>query len=515
MRVLMSSVVAIVSLLVTTQALAASAGSEEKLEEKAAEPKPESKPEGESALQAGWHGGLFYLRDEKDDFRLYFQGRAQIDMFNYFGPGVADTSLKSTMFLRRVRPELTGEMLQGKIQWMLAGDWGMGNPATDNPKGKTAGGAETSRVTGVPTDVFVNWHPSGLLNLQVGQFDVPFTMENRTSDKYLQFMERSLAVRALGVPTNKDIGAMVWGETPSKLAFWSLGLFNGDGQNRPSVDNRADWYGRFFFHPLAESGGGLKDLQLGVSAHYGVRDRNYVYYDYPSMTTQGNFTFWSSSYAGSKGTTHVIPAGSQLALAGELRVPVGEHFDFTSEVVYIENHTREAVDTFAATNSERFGAMKGYAYYAQLGFWPLGGRDINGAPGYENPSHIDFKKKNPEIKNALQLLVKWEQLNVDYQSASTSGVADPNAIDGKIKVNAFSFGANYWMTKHLRLSLNYVLDMFPDSAPTKPSDASTAPQSSDQRAVAPAQTLGKGINDSARDSAHVLHEVLFRLAVAL
>src|SRR5260221_10391310 len=33
---------------------------------------------------AGWHGGLFYLRDENDNFRLHLQGRAQIDVYSYF-----------------------------------------------------------------------------------------------------------------------------------------------------------------------------------------------------------------------------------------------------------------------------------------------------------------------------------------------------------------------------------------------------------------------------------------------
>src|SRR5262245_26997097 len=55
---------------------------------------------------AGWHGGLFYLRDENDHFRLYFQGRAQVDVYSYFGPGVPDTKQKATIFLRRARPEL-------------------------------------------------------------------------------------------------------------------------------------------------------------------------------------------------------------------------------------------------------------------------------------------------------------------------------------------------------------------------------------------------------------------------
>jgi len=53
---------------------------------------------------AGWHNGLFYLRDYNDNYVLYPQGRAQIDTYAYAGPGIPETTLKPTMFLRRVRP---------------------------------------------------------------------------------------------------------------------------------------------------------------------------------------------------------------------------------------------------------------------------------------------------------------------------------------------------------------------------------------------------------------------------
>src|SRR3954470_711670 len=54
---------------------------------------------------AGYRGGLFYLRDSNDDYRLYLQCRAHLDFYSYAGPGVSDTTLKPTLFLRRARPE--------------------------------------------------------------------------------------------------------------------------------------------------------------------------------------------------------------------------------------------------------------------------------------------------------------------------------------------------------------------------------------------------------------------------
>lgn len=482
---------------------------------------------------AGSHGGLFFLRDANDEFRLYPQLRAQIDSYNYLGPGVPDTTLKSTIFVRRARPELSGEIL-GRWQFMIAGDFGASG--VDNPKGTNEtqaappgadptaataryGAAQTPSVKAAPTDVFVNYRAAGWLNVQVGQYDVPFTMENRTSDKYIPFMERSLAIRNVGAPTNKDLGAMVWGETADKLVFYSVGIFDGDGQNRPNVDNRFDTYGRVFTHPFAKAGGPLEGVQLGASFHYGMRDKNYVAYDVGSYTTQGSYAFWNPNHkgsdsAGNPAQLHVIPAGAQLGVAGELRVPI-DRVDLTGELVWIRNGTREAIEGYQATNSERFGDIRGYAYYAQLGVWVFGPRDLSGLPGYENPTHLDLRKPAKPAKSALQLLAKWEQLHVRYEGASRSGTVDAKNADGDVRVNALSLGANYWATKHLRLSANYVMNMFPDSAPSSESAAGGPSwKTTSQRAQAPGNGLDKKLDDDARDHAHVLHELLFRVAVA-
>jgi hypothetical protein len=353
----------------------------------------------------------------------------------------------------------------------------------------------------------------------VGQMDAPFMMENRTSDKYFPFMERSIAVRGVGIPTNKEIGGMFWGETKDRFIYYSIGPYMGDGQNRPNVDSRMDVFARTFVHPLANSGlpkdDPLRDMQFGASFHYGSRDRQFVNYDYPALTTAGAFAFWSPTYAGAGGTTHIIPAGDQIGVAGELRVPF-DRFDVTGEAVYIDNGTREAIEGFQATNTERYGKMTGGAYYATFGFWAFGKRDINGVPGYGNPPRLDWSKSDPVIPDtALQLLARWEQVSLKYKSANRAGVQDAKNADGDIKMNAITLGMNYWATKHVRIALNYVYDMFPGSEPVKPTTAGGPAQTSGQRAVAPGNTIDIGKNDDARDNAHGVHELLARFAIAL
>jgi phosphate-selective porin len=442
---------------------------------------------------AGYHNGLFFLRDHHDNFHLYIQGRMQLDWFSFFGKGVSDTALHPTLFVRRIRPEISGEFL-GHWRFMIAGDFGataldnangmnelLAAPPGAAPTGTTArfAPADTTRFQAAATDAFINYRNSSVFNIEVGQMDAPFTMENKTSDKYLPFMERSLAVRAVAIPTNKEMGAMVWGETENRVVYYSVGPYMGDGQNRPNVDSRMDVFARSFVHPFATASwmakdNPFRDAQVGASFHYGSRDRKWVNYDYPVMTTQGAVAFWSPVYRGAKGNTHVIPAGDQLAVAYELRVPI-DRFDVTSEFAYVQNGTREAIEGLQSTSSERFGRIWGYSYYAMVGYWVFGRRDINGVPGYGNPPRLDWSRTDPVVPDqALQILAKWEQVALQYRGASRSGQPDAKGIDGDIKVNALSFGANYWATKHVRLSLNYIYDMFGTQVPlagTKPLDS--------------------------------------------
>jgi phosphate-selective porin OprO and OprP len=477
---------------------------------------------------AGYRGGYFFLRDVDDNFRLYLQGRAHIDFYGYAGSGVSETALKPTLFLRRARPELSGEFFK-RWWFMIAGDFG--TTAVDNPRGTNEtsaappgvvptattaryNSAELTKVSAAATDVFIDFRAAPWLNLQAGQFDAPFTMENRTSEKWgTPFMERSLTVRDVAVPTQKQLGVMAWGAAFDVFNY-AVGLFDGDGQNRLNVDGQGDIFARVYAMPLVDRADALKNLEVGASVRYGSRDKNFANYDVPALTTQGQYAFWSPTYAGSAGQTHVLYAGSQRGMAFEARIPVSM-LDFTTEATYIDKNTREVVEGYQTSQSLRFGGLRGYSYYLEVGFWPLGNRDINGLPGVQNMPHVDFSKQDSATPpRALQLLAKWEQVRLNYSSARHLGSPDPQNMDGDIKVDAFSLGANYWLTKHLRFTINYVLNMFPDSAPAKASPAGGPAWSAKQRAQAPANTLAAGVDDDARSHDHVLHELLARAAVA-
>jgi hypothetical protein len=339
-------------------------------------------------------------------------------------------------------------------------------------------------------------------------------MENRVSDNTTPFLERSLVARGLGAPFTRDIGAMVWGQEPSALVYYTVGLYTGDGPNRTNADNRFDVVGRAFTRPWAKAPAhACRDAQLGISGRYGSRDPRLVGYDVPSLTTQGGYVFWKATYRDSLNRLlHILPAAEQGAVAGDVYVPI-DRFDLTSEVVYAVSNAREAVDGYQLSPfTERLTRLTGYAYYVQLGAWVFGSRDIvGGAPSYGKPLHVDLSVPQKAPSRGLQLLAKIEQLHVTY--SGREGKLDSKTPLGDVDVTSVAFGANFWATRHLRVGFNYTYYDFPGSEPVSSTSPGGPVQTAAQRAQAPAQALVKGADDEARSNGHSLHELQVRAGV--
>ena len=489
-----------------------------------------------AAGTSGYRNGIFFIRSPDDVFRLYVQGRVHVDHYAWLGPGVPqlppDQALKNGFLLRRARLEMAGEFFQ-MWQWQIGAEFA---PSAADNAGATTGSpsckvdpvaqtvncstirenaVESPSVKPAPTDAFVNFAPSPWANLQVGQFFLPFTLENRISDNASPFLERSLPVRAIGAPLQRDIGAMVWGEAPDRSIYYAAGIFNGDGPNRPNADGRYDFAARLLVRPFARTTTTpSKWTQIGASVHVGSRDATQVGYDMPSMTTQEGFAFWKPTYTDSAGRLiHIIPSANQVAVAGDVYVPI-EDFDLTAEVIYVDYSTREAADGMQLSQVNlRTGTFKGYGYYAEANYWILGHHDVIGHPSYQRPLHLDISAPQKPPQHGLQVLARFEQMHLTYLGASRAGVSDSKTPNGDIDVDSFTLGINYWATRHLRVGLNYGYYLFPDSAPTSSSSTGGPVQTATQRAVAPAQNLAKGVDDSARDGGHDVHEVSMRVGV--
>jgi len=488
------------------------------------------------APPAGYHNGTFYVRSRDDVFRLYILGRVHADWLGQFGPGVglvpAGGGVENGFYLRRARLELGGEFFE-TWQWFVGAEFSSstsidnaaGQMTTPTCKPSTTGAlpctdnenpVENPTVKPIPTDVFVNYGPSPWANLEVGQFYLPFTLENRISDNTTPFLERSMAVRNIGAPLQRDIGAMFWGEAPDRSIYYALAVVNGDGPNRPNVDSRYDWAARIVRRPSSTAMSSVTRFwQIGASAKLGSRDPKKVGYDLPSLTTQGGFPFWKPTYTDSLGRlNHIIPSSTQWGLAADVYVPV-DKFDFTSEFIYNVYDTREAVDGYQISPyTQRTGYLRGYGWYAQVAYWIFGTEEIIGFPSYGRPLHLDLSQPQNPPRHGLQVLAKVEQLALTYDGAARSGSLDSKTPNGVIDVDDFEFGVSYWATKHLRVGLNYTHYMFPGAAPVSASTTGGPTQTlGSQRAVSPAQLVPAGADNGARNASGTLEEIQARMGV--
>lgn len=114
-------------------------------------------------------GGLTFETPDKM-FSIAPTGRVQLDYRAYGNDAASITA--NTFDIRRAFLGFKGRFF-GNYDWLIVGDFG-------------------SSGTSVLDEAWLNvnyWNP---VQLRVGQFKVPFSLEERTSDLYTDFMERSM-----------------------------------------------------------------------------------------------------------------------------------------------------------------------------------------------------------------------------------------------------------------------------------------------------------------------------------
>lgn len=474
---------------------------------------------------AGWHGG-FFLRDANDTFRLYPKGRLNFDFASSFGAGVSDVSatgggsaLKPRFFIRRARLEVAGEFLK-RFSFDVDVDFGgqgLGNangrtenaagPAGQPPTAESARFApvESTTANAVLADAWINYSVMPALNFLFGQHQAFFSMDNQTSDNSTTFMERNIATRSFAYPEGKDIGLTIWGDVADRMVVYGVSVVGGDGQNRPGVDSQFDFIGRVAARPFASDKKGLlAKAQIGVSARYGDRDQKYVGYDYAPIRTGQGYTLWGAGYTDSlKRPIHVIPSATQAAIGGELRLPI-KMVELRAEAYYVANDTREGVEGFQLTNTERLGRVKGLGWYVQLSAWPVGDAFVSGDPGFSpRPTKVDLTKELEKPKSGLEVAALLAGINATYDGASRGGAYDektPGAEGGPgtdLNVMQIGLAANYWYTKNVRLGVNYSAYLTPGSG------------SSENLLRVPGNTV-----TPANPDAHALHELGARVSMS-
>ncbi len=434
---------------------------------------------------AGYRGGAF-LRDSMDTVRVQLRGRLHLDFNSYFGAGKSELEadagavfLSPRLVVRRARVEAAVDLWR---RWFALFGLDFGAQPITNPTGEQEVAAappgqpptalsarfapfQTPAAAATLANAYVDYTFLRQLHLMIGQHQAPFSLENRTENNTITWLERNMAIRSFVVPNGKEIGAVLWGDVNEvQTVGYELGVFLGDGPNRPQVDSYPDFIGRVFARPWARSGqtSAYDKVQVGVSFQGGMRDPKLVAYDYPAITSAFGWTLWNPRYKDSLGRNiRVIPSAGQTRVGGELRIPVGR-FDVRAEAYWVNNGTREAVDELQLNYTERFGNVQGLGYYAQVSFWPWGDTFVTSDPGFSRPPRLDLTKTPNVDKHGVEVAVLFGGIDANYDGASRDGPYDsktPGAPGGPtttLSVHEVGVGATYWHAQFLRVSVNYL-----------------------------------------------------------
>jgi hypothetical protein len=423
-----------------------------------------------TAPLAGYSDKNFFLRDRHSWFVIVPKGRVHIDWYNFLNRGdapagvvgnsAADPRPRDTIFIKRARLGLAGTIARG-IDFRVENDF-----ASQPTPGQYG--------TLTDADVVVNYSP--YIRFEAGQFYVPFTLENATSENYTDFMEKASPVRYVA-PLSRDLGGMLLGDLPRAAGRWYLGVFNGDGPNIKNLDNSPAIISRAFFAPvslvphhpawteLIWLGGSIwwqQTTNLGGAAAPSLSGA--AQGDLSPFTTQGGFTLFNSNYGdGSDLKTkqsirdHLAPDGTTLKYAFEVNVPLWKRLGLRAEYMHQSIDVREYLDVNdGAGNLKRTagsaGNLAGWGAYVEGYVW-IGGPLSVDLPGLYQVPHWSGYVPPPAPRWALMLAVKYEHVEQDL-----TGLKAKDPWLGKLALDTFSLGANFWVTRHTRFIADYVMN---------------------------------------------------------
>jgi phosphate-selective porin OprO/OprP len=210
------------------------------LQEKARQEQAAGVKEPATAVLAGIEKGKPFLKSADENFRIEFGGRLQAD---YAGAEdgartLAGDKLASQFLVRRARFEVDG-LLYRWIGFKLEADF-------------------TEGVSLKDAYLDLRFFPE--LRFRAGQFKVPFSLEELTSSRFIDFVERSLVNE---LAPARDRGVMLYGDLMGGAVSYFLGGFNGTGEDTSDNNSDKDLAARLAFTPFRASDSfWLKGLQL-------------------------------------------------------------------------------------------------------------------------------------------------------------------------------------------------------------------------------------------------------------
>jgi len=377
-------------------------------EEKYQELKARAKKEGAGKLLAGFKGWTPYIESADGQHKIEFHGRVHVDMRAYeegsrnldgnrsnLSPTRSD--LLTNFRLRRARLGVDATFFK-YLDFKVEGDFGeQGTPF-------------------ILTDGYGELNYWKELRIRGGQFKVPFSFEELTSSRFIDFVERSVVNNL--VPA-RDVGAMAHGSLFGGMLEYGAGIFNGTGQNTFETNDSKDFAGRLLVRPFQLMG--IPALQ---KLFQGRTDGRFVFF--PRIPTRGD----RIRYGG-----EVVYAFGPFGLYGE--------------------YVRTEEERNLGPGGTNLGDLEGQGWYVASTFFVTGQEKVHGKAPKVKPANFrtgDF--------GALELVARYAQLDFDSDGALPGPSPSGGGKAGANKVDALTVGFNWYLSPNVRLMFNWVQNWF-------------------------------------------------------
>jgi phosphate-selective porin OprO/OprP len=156
------------------------------------------------------------------------------------GSGVGQADGATAGFaIARLRPYIQGTVYKTWLRYKF--EFELGPFKTDATNNTT-----NARIT----DAYFEFAKYPAATLRVGQYKVPFGLQQLISDWRQEFVERSITDFKFSV--GRDVGLMLYGNAWEKKFGYQVGVFSGAGQNNVQEDQQMLYAARVWVDPLGE-----------------------------------------------------------------------------------------------------------------------------------------------------------------------------------------------------------------------------------------------------------------------
>lgn len=400
-------------------------------EEKYQELKTRAKKEGAERLLAGLKDWTPYLKSADGQHKVELHGRLNFDVRSYEGDAKKLDSKRSNE--SSPRSDLITNLLVRRSR--LGIDATFFKYLDFKVEGEFSEGSSFNLTDGYGE---LNYWPE--FRVRGGQYKVPFSFEELTSSRFIDFVERSVVNNL--VPA-RDVGAMAHGSLFGGTVDYAAGIFNGTGQNTSDKNDAKDYAGRLLVRPFK-----LLDIpalqKLHIAGHmtYGDQDKG----ESLRGRTDARFEFFP------RVPTH----GDRVRYGFEVVHAYGP-FGLYGEYVKTKEE-REGL----GTGGSNLADVDGRGWYV-AGTWLVTGEEkVHGkAPKVKN----NFDPRTGGL-GALELVARFAQLDFDSD--------DPLLSPGGNEVDALTVGFNWYLSPNVRLMFNWVNNWYDNKkmTPIKGDDSS-------------------------------------------